>query len=334
MTDFKPHPLEIIPEGEAADIETVADIQIDMMTNTQNPQKRGQHPKQQALLHGIFDVADTVPENMRAGIFAQPGKFDALIRLSTGLKPDDNDPQGHGFAIKLLDVKGSPTGTQDFILLDQPTFFVSNVADYVTFFEAMQGGCPQAFFASRRKEFALQQTFNVVVSSHVDRQYWAELPIAMGNGAARISVVPDVSNGFDRPAAATPDGLKDALVDYFVKQQRSATYSFAVQPFVDEQTTPIEDATSVWGTPFSEVATLTIPAQDFTSAEQYAFCENLSYTPWHCHADHQPLGGIQRCRKHVYEQSQRLRHKLNRVAQNEPTRADLALLGAATERAA
>ena len=334
MTEFRPHPLEIIPDDEPANIERVATMQLDIMKRHQDPSKRGQHPKQQALLRGTFEVTDRVPDAMRVGVFAKPRKFDALVRMSTGLLPKDSDPQGHGLAIKLLDVPGSTTGTQDFIMLDQPTFFIRDVADYVGMFAATAKGCPIEFYGSHAKEFALLQTFSVVVPSHVDRQYWAELPIAMGQGAGRLTLIPEAGNASGRPTATTPDGLREALEDYFVSQRRSANYTFGVQPYVDEAMTPIEDATSVWGTPFEDVATLTIPAQDFTAPEQYAFCENLSYTPWHCAPEHQPLGGIQRCRKRVYEENQRLRHALNKAEEKEPTGADLVRLGPILDKAA
>lgn len=334
MTDFTPHPLEIIPAEETALIEQVTKMQIEIMKKHQDPSKRGQHPKQQALLRGVFEISNQVPDAMRVGVFAEPRKFDALIRMSTGLLEKDSDPQGHGFAIKLLDVNGSASGTQDFIMLDQPTFFIRNVSDYVGMFSAVSKGCPHEFYGEHSREFALLQSFSVVVPSHVDRQYWAELPIAMGEGAGRLSLIPDASNASGRQAATTANGLKEALEDYFVSQKRSARFTFAVQRYVDEATTPIEDATSVWGTPFEDVATLTIAPQDFTSPEQYDFCENLSYTPWHCHPDHQPLGGIQRCRKQVYEESQRLRHELREVEQKEPTSKDLALLGATSNASA
>ena len=334
MTEFKPHPLEVIPAGEVADIERVTEMQIAIMKQHQDPSKRGQHPKQQALLRGVFEVSENVPETMRVGIFSKPQKFDALVRMSTGLLPKDSDPQAHGCAIKLVDVPGSPTGTQDFIMLDGSTFFIRDVADYVSFFTATSKGCPAEFFASHRREFGLSSAFSVVVASHLDRQYWAELPIAMGDGAGRLTLIPDVCNTSERPAASTPDGLKDALVDFFVTQRKAATYTFGVQPYVDEKNTPIEDATSVWGTPFEALATLTIEPQDFTAPGQYEFCENLSYTPWHCHPDHQPLGGIQRCRKRVYEESQKLRHSLNKAEDREPTSNDLACLGPVLDKAA
>jgi hypothetical protein len=85
---------------------------------------------------------------------------------------------------------------------------------------------------------------------------------------------------------------------------------------------PIEDPTITWdetAAPFVPVASISIPAQDFDSAEQHAFCENLSFTPWHCVDALRPLGGINRVRGVVYEHISRLRHELNAVPRREPT---------------
>ncbi len=326
-TQIKPHPLEIIPEGEAALIERVMEMQLEIM-KSKEPRKRGQHPKQQALLRGTFEISDSIPENMRVGVFAESKKYDALFRLSTGPNPKDSDPNPHGFAIKLLEVSGSPTGTQDFIFLDQPTFFISNLEDYVAFFESMVTDHVEAYYKAHPHDFGLNQTFNVVISSHLERQYWSEVPFAMGQGAARFTLIPDLDNVSDLDPATTPDGLREALEDYFVTQRRTAKFLFGAQAYVNEAITPIEDAKSVWSSPFETIATLTLPAQDFTAPEQFEFCEHLSYNPWHCLPEHRPLGGIQRCRKRVYEESSKLRHSLNNKSQIEPTQAEYNKLGA------
>jgi hypothetical protein len=39
-----------------------------------------------------------------------------------------------------------------------------------------------------------------------------------------------------------------------------------------------------------------------------AFFANLSWNPWHALPDHQPLGGINRCRRQMYPASADLRH--------------------------
>ena len=83
MTEMTAHPLEIVPDGEAEAIERVTALQTAIM-KARDPKKRGQHPKQQALLRGTFEIAERVPEKLRAGLFAAPGSYEALVRVSTG----------------------------------------------------------------------------------------------------------------------------------------------------------------------------------------------------------------------------------------------------------
>ena len=68
-----------------------------------------------------------------------------------------------------------------------------------------------------------------------------------------------------------------------------------------------------------EVATIRIPRQTFDSPAQQAYCENLSFTPWHSLPEHRPLGGINRVRKAVYLAVSTLRHRLNQAPRVEPT---------------
>jgi predicted DCC family thiol-disulfide oxidoreductase YuxK len=70
----------------------------------------------------------------------------------------------------------------------------------------------------------------------------------------------------------------------------------------------IENASSLWKEadhPFVSVARITIvaPQENVHSEEHIAKCERLVFTPWHSLAAHQPIGGINRLRKAVYEAS-------------------------------
>jgi hypothetical protein len=85
---------------------------------------------------------------------------------------------------------------------------------------------------------------------------------------------------------------------------------------------PLENASVEWPerlSPFIRVATLRIPVQQFDSAGQLAFAENLSYNPWHCIADHRPLGNQNRARKTIYYALSDLRLAMNRETRIEPT---------------
>jgi hypothetical protein len=94
---------------------------------------------------------------------------------------------------------------------------------------------------------------------------------------------------------------------------------------------PVEDATVLWSekdSPFLEVARVTIPRQEFATPEQDAFCENLSFTPWHALPEHEPVGVMNRVRKALYQEISRYRHERNRAPRAEPKGFCLDLTGA------
>ena len=103
-------------------------------------------------------------------------------------------------------------------------------------------------------------------------------------------------------------------------------FDFTVQIQTDSRRMPVEDPTIRWSerrSPFRRVATIRIPSQDFTSEAQKAFAEQLSFTPWHSLPEHQPMGGINRVRRDVYEAISEMRHQKNGVPRREPSAEDL-----------
>jgi len=53
-------------------------------------------------------------------------------------------------------------------------------------------------------------------------------------------------------------------------------------------------------------------------AEVIAFARRLSYNPWHCIAEHRPLGNQSRARRRMYWELSQLRHDMNQVQRYEP----------------
>jgi hypothetical protein len=86
-----------------------------------------------------------------------------------------------------------------------------------------------------------------------------------------------------------------------------------LQFFVDEASTPIEDASVDWQdsiAPYVTVARLGIPQQEFAddAARQFdAQVEAAAFDPWSALMDHRPLGDVMRARKVVYFASQKTR---------------------------
>ncbi len=104
---------------------------------------------------------------------------------------------------------------------------------------------------------------------------------------------------------------------------------------------PIEDAMADWGQEdrdFIKLATIVIrPKESFDrfgkelglnwpisppagedGPRLLARSEDLSFSPWHGLTEHEPLGGINRVRRRVYEVMSKLRHDRNGRSQVEP----------------
>src|SRR4029453_11885971 len=82
---------------------------------------------------------------------------------------------------------------------------------------------------------------------------------------------------------------------------------------------PVDDATVLWNSPEIVLATITIPPQEFASEERQAFGEALSFSPWHSHPAHEPLGSVNRARREPYVDSSVTRHDATRTNRQAPT---------------
>jgi hypothetical protein len=79
---------------------------------------------------------------------------------------------------------------------------------------------------------------------------------------------------------------------------------------------PIENNAVLWPeklSPRVPVATLRIPRQTFDSPGQLEFAKRLSYNPWHCIAEHRPLGNQSLDRRRMYWELSTLRRTLNNM---------------------
>jgi hypothetical protein len=332
---------EFVPAGEEAMIDQIVAIHRNIQEfsdRKHNPVPRGQHPKQHGCVRADFIVESDLPETLRHGVFRAPRTFRALIRFSNGRQWDDTKPDGHGMAVKLLDVEGEKVleseknaQTQDFLLIDHPVFFIRNAAEYVTFMDDFRslvtGGILSKlciglkFLLSPFQQFRLLRAAgSKQPDSPLQIQYWSTTPFKLGPQAVKFSACPDLVGAPTPMATDSRDKLRAAMSAHL--QQCEARFDFLVQLQTDPVAMPVEDPTVVWdetASPYRKVATIRIPSQSFESKEQMQFCENLSFTPWHALAEHHPLGGINRTRKKVYQAIAQRRHELNGVPMQEPS---------------
>ena len=126
---------EVIPEGEAARLEALARRLVGDGTLDGRPL----HRKTLAALHARFDVGEA-PRDLRHGLFAEPGSYDAFARFSSGAAQARNDRVAdvRGLAVKVLGVAGpkvipglESASTQDFLAILSPTFPFKDPAAFV-----------------------------------------------------------------------------------------------------------------------------------------------------------------------------------------------------------
>ena len=276
---------------------------------------RALHRKQLLAAAGTLDVLDGLPEHARHGLFATPGRRRALVRLSNG-GPDlaaTRIPDIRGLALKVLDVSGEAalggtTDHQDFLMINQDRAPGTSSHEFIDFLEAatksqLTGilhlfrahGIAGGFARVRTLGAMLNKKFNGFAAERFN----TVTPLCCGPYAVRVRLTP---TGNPPPAARSKDIAEDM-------RERLAlgplTWNLELQFFVDEATTPIEDAAVAWPdqeTPIVTVARLTLPQQgvDAVAAE----ADTARFDPWGGLAAHRPLGEIMRARKVAYRASQ------------------------------
>jgi hypothetical protein len=121
------------------------------------------------------------------------------------------------------------------------------------------------------------------------------------------------------PLRPPDDYLRQAMVAAL--DQGDVELDFRIQLQTDPHLMPIENNAVLWPerlSPRVSVATLRIPQQKFDSPTQIAFARRLSYNPWHCIAEHRPLGNQSRARRRMYFELSKFRHDMNGVPHYEP----------------
>jgi hypothetical protein len=231
--------------------------------------------------------------------------------------------------VKLMGVEGpklfdDEQHTQDFTALSSPTFTTPDVIENVKLQRRLREGLPGFYFMDPRDSHYLdaimQGLYARAQSSPLEARYWSTVPYLMGEGRAMMfSLTPRSPER--TPIAKRPEAnyLRHALARTLA--DRAWEFDFTVQLQTDAHAMPLENASVIWPerlSPPVTVARLTLPVQRFDSPEQLAFARSLSFQPWHCIAEHRPLGSQNRARKAIYYELSKLRQELNGDPRIEP----------------
>lgn len=315
---------------------------------------RDAHAKSHGILKGELSICDRLPAELKQGLFAAAKTYPVIIRFSTS--PGDILPDGvaalRGMAIKVVGVEGEKilpplkdAATQDFVLCNHPTIAAGDAASYLKQALILEKATQQpeelqkiATTALRAGAAALRAVGVDVVGgaggqampeTHIlGETFFSQAAIRYGDYIAKLNVAPFSENlkaltseGID---TSNPSVLRDLVVEFF--DSNGGEYEIGIQLCTDLETMPVEDASVEWSeeaSPYLPVGKLTIPQQDAYGNERRVFGDEiLSFNPWHCLIEHQPLGSIQRVRKPVYDESSEYRHRMNVRERREPETID------------
>lgn len=284
------------------------------------------HRQAQLALKAEFEVLPDLPEHARHGLFAQPGKYAAWVRLSNGGmdKAADHKPDIRGFSIKVRGVTGPSalgsgnTESQDFLMIQKAAFGFKGSEEFVGFvLHAARGpgallryvfstfGLFGGFAKIKKMAATLKQPF----TGFATERFYSAMPIACGPYAVRVRLLPASGQINPEARANWAQDIRDRLA------KGALRFALQLQFFVDEERTAIEDASNDWPedvAPFITVAVLTVPGQDTENAAGRKLSEAIeaaAFDPWSALMDHRPLGEAMRARRVIYFQSQTWRRE-------------------------
>lgn len=328
-TDWK----ESIPADEAARFERHAELLGSFQARAAHA-GRALHTKANLGVEATFEVLAEIPAEARIGMFATPRSYPAVVRFSNGAgrRQSDRKLDVRGIAVKLFGVDGKKVipgmedaTTQDFLAIRTSAVPIRNADEFMAIVRA--GQTPALMPFKLLGALGLRRGFQVIKaalgglkapqSPLAATSFYSALPIKLGPHAVQFAFA-----ARDTPAPGTIAGdtaLGEGLAARL--RERPVVYDFNIRFFVDESTTPIEDASVEWAAPWVTIGRLTLPVQDPGSARGKRVAdviETLAFDPWHAREDLRPLGNIMRARNAAYRVSTRARN-----AATEPREAPI-----------
>ncbi len=298
--------------------------------------ERAGNTKTYGVVRADFRVIDDIPAAYRHGVFAEPKSFPAWIRFGGPgpLSPPDVEDSGIlSIGIKLMRVPGEKLlpdekHTQDFTGISCPTFTTPNIIENLKLQRQIYSRTPVFYFLnpfdSHYLDMTMQGIYARMNTSPLESRYWSCVPFLLGEGQAmKFSVRPCSTRKTKIPWNPPDDWLRQSMARTL--SSTDVELDFCIQLQTDPKRMPIEDASLEWPerlSAFVPVAKITIPKQEFTSAEQQVFARRLSFNPWHAIPEHRPLGNQNRARLLIYSELSRLRQSMNREPHLEPTGAE------------
>ncbi len=308
------------------------------------------HAKSHGVLVGTLDVHPNLAEPLAQGLFATPGSYPVILRFSTnpGDLLADSVSSPRGLAIKILNVPGEMVAshlgntTQDFVCVDAKAFGAPDPAGFLQQVKLLDKTLELSETVKQAVSTVVRGT-NAVFSAvgihsgaldalghaytHILGETFSTVaPLRYGDYVAKLAIAPSSGNlkelaGKHIHAGEGFNALENLVKSFFASN--TAVWDIQAQLALESEAFPIEDASKQWPedkSAYQTIATLTVrPQESYSDARQIFVDEQLSFSPWHALASHQPLGGIMRSRLKIYEEAQKFRAQRNLRAHVEPS---------------
>jgi hypothetical protein len=233
-----------------------------------------------------------------------------------------------------LPIPGDEDNTQDLLFIANNAFFAGSAQHFHDFFAAcVKGGGSCDPMKNPYVIWHLlthpRGAYNLLVGRKVypsiaDIKWFSVAPFGFGDDqhAIKYSAFPaDQQTQYNKPGKV-PYYLQKRLENLLDPVDGGhMRLNLQIQMRNDPASEPIENTLIGWDekiSPWQKVATIDIYPQTFATTEQQAFCERLTFNPWHGLKVHIPLGGINRARRDVMHAMQDVRLNANHLKRFGP----------------
>ncbi len=263
---------------------------------------RAFHRKPIVGLRGTLQVPQLLPAHAAQGLFARPGLYEVLVRMSNGsvVPQPDALPDIRGFAMSVRAVEGpgalaASTDRQDFLLINFPNFGFTDSSDFADIVGPAARGQVALLRFLLGKYGPVKGPLEMArlvanqarpFSGFATSSFHSCAPVAWGPYAAQVHV---------EPVGARLNVLAFRDFGADVRERLDSgplTWHVQAQFFTDEHRTPIEDGRVTWKGEKVTVGTLICDEAVDVEAERF--------DPWNALVEHRPLGEIMRARKVAY----------------------------------
>jgi hypothetical protein len=299
----------VAPDEAALHAEFIAFLKAATLTrHPTGPRSRFNQGRATACVDAEFTVLGGLPAEQSVGLFATPRTYTASIRFANAASASDREPDIRGMSIRVSGVEGTNLTpgamAQDFVLNSHPVMMVPGTREFLELLQANEAGGFRrlAYFLTHLGAARIAASARGNPTCHLDLTYWSTTPYLFGSGrAVKYIVAPASAERSPAPRTRTDTYLLDAMRTRLAAGE--AVFDFMIQFQTDARRMPIEDASVEWkrqDSPYLPVARIRIPSQSVDDPARAVACERSAFDPWHCLAEHRPLGSMNRARREIY----------------------------------